>query len=225
MLDILRKKMKSKHNLYKSIIVLIFLSFIFSKSYSRLTTTIDPPSKYHIIGTNLDSHKISDESYDNKLGINIAYEHLILSREKINLYVGGEYMIGKQSLSTMAFHSLYIMPLLSIKEKFAISTRLGLTQLNTDQENFNLEFGYVTSIAFEYKLSNKMAFSLSYSVYNMQNKKVTSTSGIIPPSGSDIGGGDTESDNIDLDLTYNKIGVSFIYGFEIITQRGKNEKN
>ena len=215
----------NKHPLSKCIIAIIFLSFICPKSYSRLTTTIDPPSKYHIIGTDLDTYKISDETYDNKLGINIAYEQLILNREKFNLYLGGEYMVGKQSISTMAFHSLYIMPLLSIKEKFALSTRLGLTQLNTDQENFSLEFGYLVSIAFEYQLSNKIALSLSYSAYDMHNEKVTQTSGINPPAGSDIGDGDTQSDNIDLDLTYNKIGISVIYGFEIITKKEKNEKN
>ena len=70
-----------------------------------------------------------------------------------------------------------------------------------------------------------MAMSLSYCVYNMQNEKVEHTSGIIFPSGSDIGEGDTESDNIDLDLTYNKIGLSIIYGFEIITKKERNEKN
>ena len=217
--------MKNKSKQYKSIILIIFLSFIFSKSFSRLTTTIDPPSKYHIIGTNLDSQKISNTTYDNKLGMDLAYEHLVFNRERINLYIGGEYMIGKQSIATMAFHSIYIMPLLTIKEKFALSGRLGLTQLNTDQENFGIDYGYMSSIALEYKLSNKMAMSLSYCVYNMQNERVKHASGIIFPSGSDIGEGDTESDNIDLDLTYNKIGVSFIYGFEIITKKERNEKN
>ena len=59
-----------------------------------------------------------DVIIENKPGINIAYEHLGISRENINLYIGGEFMLGKNSQSTMAFHSLYLMPSLIFKEKY-----------------------------------------------------------------------------------------------------------
>jgi hypothetical protein len=210
---------------YKNILIFILLSVSFSKSFSRISTTIDFPSNYNIIGRSLESNQVVvDQMYENKPGINIAYEHLGISRENINLYIGGEFMLGKNSQSTMAFHSLYLMPSLIFKEKYAVNTRFGLSQINTDQNNFDLNFGYVVSLGFEYQISNKMALSLSYSMYDMQNKDITDVSGFNPPLVSNIGNGIIDIDDMNLDLKYNKIGLSIDYGFEVVTKKEKNEK-
>mgnify|MGYP000270012167 CR=1 FL=1 len=211
---------------YKNILIFILLSVSFSKSFSRISTTIDFPSNYNIIGRSLESNQVVvDQMYENKPGINIAYEHLGISRENINLYIGGEFMLGKNSQSTMAFHSLYLMPSLIFKEKYAVNTRFGLSQINTDQNNFDLNFGYVVSLGFEYQISNKMALSLSYSMYDMQNKDITDVSGFNPPLVSNIGNGIIDIDDMNLDLKYNKIGLSVVYGFEVVTKKERNEKN
>jgi len=211
---------------YKNILFIILLSFTYSKSYSRISTTIDFPNNYQIIGKSIELNQIVvDQTFENKVGINIAYEHLAISREKMNLYIGGEFMLGRNSESTMAFHSIYLMPSLIFKEKYALNTSFGLSQINTDQNNFDLNFGYVASLGFEYQLSNKMALSLSYSMYDMQNKEIADVSGFNPPLISNIGNGVIELEDMELDLKYNKIGLSVIYGFEVVTKKERNEKN
>ena len=215
-----------KRKKYKQIILFIFLSLCYSKSFSRIVTTLDFPSNYQVIGRSIDSYQIiTDQTFENKLGINIAYEHLAVSREKINLYFGGEFMLGRNSKSTMAFHSIYMMPSLVFKDKFALNTRVGITQINTDQNNFDLNLGYVASLGFEYQFSNKMAFLLSYSMYDMQNKEINDVAGFEPPLILNVGNGEIEIEDMDLDLKYNKVGLSIIYGFEVVTKKEKNEKN
>ena len=211
---------------YKHIVFFILLSCSFSKSLSRIITTFDPPSKYQLIGKGINSNQIfSNHSYDNKSGINFSYEHLLFNRERFNVYMGGEFMVGRKSVSTVSFHSVYIMPSLSIFNKFVINSRFGITQLNTDQNNFDLTFGYVASIGLEYPISEKMAFLLSFSSYEMQNQKITASAGFNPPLLFNFGSDDIGIEDMELDLKYNKIGLSIIYGFEIITESEKNEKN
>ena len=210
----------------KEIVLFIFLSFCFTKSFSRIITTVDFPSNYQVIGRSIDSYQvISDQTFENKLGINIAYEHLAISREKINLYFGGEFMLGRNSKSTMAFHSIYMMPSLVFKEKYALNTRVGLAQINTDQNNFDLNFGYVASIGFEYQFTSKMALLLSYSMYDMHNEEINDIEGFEPPLILNVGSGEIEIEDMDLDLKYNKFGLSVIYGFEVVTKKERNEKN
>ena len=134
-------------------------------------------------------------------------------------------MLWRGSESTMAFHSIYMMTSLVFKDKFALNTRVGITQINTDQNNFDLNLGYVASLGFEYQFSNKMAFLLSYSMYDMQNKEINDVAGFEPPLILNIGNGEIEIEDMDLDLKYNKVGLSIIYGFEVVTKKEKNEKN
>ena len=70
-----------------------------------------------------------------------------------------------------------------------------------------------------------MALSLSYSMYDMQNEKINDVSGFDPPFILNVGSGEIEIDDMDLDLKYNKIGLSVIYGFEVVTKKERNEKN
>ena len=80
----------------------------------------------------------------------------LINKEKFNLYIGGEFMVGRSSNIKMALHSLYLMPSLLVGDKLSLNTRLGLSQINTNQVNFDLNAGYLASIGIEYQLSNKM---------------------------------------------------------------------
>ena len=59
----------------------------------------------------------------------------------------------------------------------------------------------------------------------MQNKEINDVSGFDPPLILHVGNGEIEIDDMDLDLKYNKIGLSVIYGFEVVTKKERNEKN
>ena len=61
----------------------------------------------------------------------------------------------------------------------------------------------LASFGIEYHVSDNMSLGVSYTSYNMDNKE--------------IGG-------YDKDLTYDKVGLSVIYGFQILNAKGRNEK-
>ena len=130
---------------------------------------------------------------------------LIVNTNVFNMYIGGEFMIGRKSLSTtMAFHSVYLMPAISIKDKVLLSTRLGITQLNTDDPDFLFKWnGYLASFGIEYNISDNMSLGVSYTSYDMHNKEI---------------------EGRDMDLTYDKVGLSVIYGFAIVNKKERNEK-
>ena len=199
-----------------NVVVLIFISFIFSKSSSRVITTIDPPSTYSIISSDINTNEIE---YNNELGINFSYEHLIINTRIFNTYIGSEFMLGRKSVATMSFHSLYFMPSFSIKEKFALNMRLGVTQLNTDQDNFPINSGYLGSIGIEYQVSEQITLGCSYTMYDMVNKEISSLQFDFPSSN-----GILYTEPTDLDLAYDKIGLSIIYGFSIDNKGERNEK-
>ena len=55
----------------------------------------------------------------------------------------------------------------------------------------------------EYQVSNNMSLGLSFTSYDMNNK---------------------ESEGEDVDLVYEKVGLSIIYGFAMSNNKEKNEK-
>ena len=64
---------------------LVLLSLGFSNSFSRIITTIDIPSSYTFEGTSIETGDILfSQDYDNKIGINIAYQQIIYFREKFS---------------------------------------------------------------------------------------------------------------------------------------------
>ena len=201
--DILRKKMRNNYILYKGIIFFICLSFVFSKSKSRIITTLDLLDPYKIISTNLDDEQEVNIFSDSIYGVNLACEHLVVNTNVFNMYMGAEFMIGRKSEDIMAFHSIYLMPAISIKDKILLSSRLGVTQLNTDNSSFIFKYGYLASFGIEYHVSDNMSLGVSYTSYDMDNKE--------------IGG-------YDKDLTYDKVGLSVIYGFQILNTKERNEK-
>ena len=160
---------------------------------------------YKLILTDFNDQKDKTFIFDKISGMNLACEHLIVNTNVFNMYMGGEFMIGRKSLSTtMAFHSVYLMPAILIKDKVLLSTRLGITQLNTDDPDFLFKWnGYLASFGIEYNISDNMSFGVSYTSYDMHNKQI---------------------EGRDMDLTYDKVGLSVIYGFAIVNKKERNEK-
>ena len=57
---------------------LVLLSLGLSNSFSRIITTIDIPSSYTFEGTSTETGDVLfSQNYDNKIGINIAYQQII----------------------------------------------------------------------------------------------------------------------------------------------------
>ena len=200
---ILRKKMISNYKKYKIVIIFIFSSFIFSKSQSRITTTFDLLDPYTITKTNINDQNDIITISDNISGLNFSTDYLVVNTNIFNMYVGGEFMVGRKSISTMAFHSIYLMPAISIN-KLLFSTRFGFTHLNTDDPDFLFKWnGLLTSIGIEYQVSNNMSLGVSFTSYDMNDKI---------------------SEGRELDLIYEKIGLSIIYGFAMSNNKERNEK-
>ena len=201
--DILRKKMINNYKKHRVLIFFIFLSFIFSKSKSRITTTFDLLDPYTITKTSINDENDVIFISDNISGLNFSTEHLIVNTDIFNMYVGGEFMVGRKSISTMAFHSVYLMPAISINNVL-FSTRFGFTHLNTDNPDFLFKWnGLLTSFGIEYQVSSNMSLGVSFTSYDMNNKI---------------------SEGKELDLTYEKIGLSIIYGFAMSNNKERNEK-
>ena len=192
----------------------VFFSIIVPSSFSRIITTIDIPSSYTVEGVSKESGlTLFNQNYDNKLGINIGYQQVLFFKGKFNLYAGAEFMLGKKAESRIAFHSTYIMPSFLLKDQLALSIRLGMTQINTDQSNFNLSKGLLASFGLEYKISDGITLGFDYCFYDIKNKTITDISGFNLPLLENIDGDNIFVEPADLDLNYQKLGFSIIYGF------------
>jgi len=206
----------------KYLYILVFLSIAIPSSFSRIITTVDSPSSYTVEGIFKETEiTLFSQDYDNKIGINVGYQQIIFYRGKFNLYAGAEFMLGKKAESRIAFHSVYIMPSFLLKDNLALSIRFGMTQINTDQSNFNLDMGLLGSLGLEYKISENITLGFAYCLYDIKNKTVTDISGFNPPLISNINGNDILIEPIDIDLSFSKFGFSIIYGLEI---KNKKEK-
>jgi hypothetical protein len=202
--------------------IFIFLTIAIPSSFSRIITTVDPPSSYTVDGISKETGiTLFSQDYDNKIGINIGYQQIIFFRGKFNLYAGAEFMLGKKAESKIAFHSTYIMPSFLLSDNLALSMRFGMTQINTDQSNFNLDMGLLASLGLEYKISDDITLALDYCFYDIRDKTVTDISGFNPPLISNISEDNILIDPIDMDLSYSKFGFSIIYGLEINNKKEK----
>ena len=202
--------------------IFIFLTIAIPSSFSRIITTVDPPSSYTVDGISKETGiTLFSQDYDNKIGINIGYQQIIFYRGKFNLYAGAEFMLGKKAESRIAFHSTYIMPSFLLGDNLALSMRFGMTQINTDQSNFNLDMGLLASLGLEYKISDDITLALDYCFYDIRDKTVTDISGFNPPLISNISEDNILIDPIDMDLSYSKFGFSIIYGLEINNKKEK----
>ena len=202
--------------------IFIFLTIAVPSSFSRIITTVDPPSSYTVDGISKETGvTLFSQDYDNKIGIDIGYQQIIFFRGKFNLYAGAEFMLGKKAESRIAFHSTYIMPSFLLSDNLALSMRFGMTQINTDQSNFNLDMGILVSLGLEYKISDDILLGFDYCFYDIRDKAVTDISGFNPPLISNISGDNILNEAIDMDLSYAKFGFSIIYGFEINNKKEK----
>ena len=202
--------------------IVLFLSIIIPSSFSRIVTTVDPPSSYTIDGVSQETGLLLfTQNYDNKIGIDIGYQQIMFYKGKFNLYTGAEFMLGKKAESRIAFHSVYIMPSLLLSDNLALSIRLGMTQINTDQNNFNLDRGLMGSLGFEYKISESIIIGFDYCTYDIKNKLVTDISGFNPPVTLHVDGDNILTEDVEMDLVYNKFGISIIYGFETNNKKEK----
>ena len=149
--------------------IFIFLTIAIPSSFSRIITTVDPPSSYTVDGISKETGiTLFSQDYDNKIGINIGYQQIIFFRGKFNLYAGAEFMLGKKAESKIAFHSTYIMPSFLLSDNLALSMRFGMTQINTDQSNFNLDMGILVSLGLEYKVSDDITLGFDYCFYDIR---------------------------------------------------------
>lgn len=193
-----------------------FFSIAISSNFSRIVTTIDAPSSYTVEGVSKENGlTLFSQDYNNKIGINIGYQQILFFKGKFNLYAGAEFMLGKKAESRIAFHSTYIMPSFLLRDQLALSIRFGVTQINTDQPNFNLNTGLLGSIGFEYKVSDGITLGLDYCLYDIKNKTITDMEGFNTPLLSNIGSDYILTEPADLDLSYQKLGFSIIYGFTV----------
>ena len=65
--------------------IFIFLTIAVPGSFSRIITTVDPPSSYTINGISKETGStLFTQDYDNKIGINIAYQQIIFYRGNFN---------------------------------------------------------------------------------------------------------------------------------------------
>ena len=97
--------------------ILLYITIAFPLSTSRIVTTFDYPGKYSVPIYNLDNELVSKKYFETDFSIDIAYEHLILDGDDFLFLIGGEFMIGRKSSSNVAFHSIYLMPMLRLSNK------------------------------------------------------------------------------------------------------------
>mgnify|MGYP006131323713 CR=1 FL=1 len=204
----------------KILLVTIFISMLFSISTSRISTTLDPPSDFLISLFDANNQLINDFNFNTKEGFNIAYEHMITKGGVIDgfdfyLFGGGEFMVGRRSDVNVSLHSLFLKPMIGFSDRFRLSTSLGLAILNSDQKDFILDKGTLLTIGFEYGITNNLSLSINKSYYSLFEKTYSSSSDVpsTPFLGTDLGG-TINLENTILDMKYEKVGISIIYGFK-----------
>ena len=204
----------------KLLLLAIFISSLFSISISRISTTIDPPGDFFISLFDHNNQLINDFNFSTKEGLNIAYEHMITRGGVINgvdffLFGGGEFMTGRRSNVNVSLHSVFLKPLIGFSDKFRVSTSFGLVFLNSEQKGFILDKGSLLTVGFEYGVTENLTLAINKSYYNLFEKTYPSSSNI--PSTPFIEsnfGASIDLDNTTLDMKYEKIGISIIYGFK-----------
>ena len=194
------------NNSISQYIVLLCLSFsfLYSTSYSRIKTTLDMSSNY-IFNTDYLTNNLSpadlSETFDIKGGLCFAYEHSVFRTDKINGFLGAEFMMGKKSDMTMAFHSIYLMPILNFSQNSSLAFRLGYTSMIINRD-YPIREGWMISVGPEFKISDIWSLSFSNTWYYI-------TKGIVGSFPSD----DVDIPDAQVDLSYDKFGVSIVYGF------------
>lgn len=158
---------------YSLMLIMCNISFLFSLSQSRLITTYDMPSDYSISIDYLNnSESLIDvkNNYDIEGGFAFSYEHALLQKKKFNIYLGSELMGGKKTDITIAFHSLYLMPVIAFNDKTSLMLRMGYSILNTD-DDYMPENAFMLSLGSELKISDDWSLNFSNTWYETDDKE------------------------------------------------------
>ncbi len=202
------------------LLIILTISSVFPISFSRISTTFDPPGEFTVPLYDENNQLIHNYKFDTKAGINIAYEHMITRGgivDGIDLYLfgGGEFMVGRRSDVNISLHALYLKPLIGLTDKLMLNCSVGLTALNTEQKDFILDMGSLLTMGIEYAVTENLSLAITKSYYNLF-EKTYSASYSVPSSpflGSNIGE-TIDLESTTLDMKYEKIGFSVIYGFK-----------
>ena len=197
-------------------LILIFIislnTFINAMASSRIKTSLDFPSSYNL-STEVSGNLISDNYMSVDIGesFSFAYEQRFIKKKpdkKLTWYLGAEMMMGKSADIIMAFHSAYLMPIVSLKEHLNLSIRIGYTKLSAD-ENLPVSSGYMFSFGPEFKISDKWMMHFSNTWYKITDQNYTVKTD--PPPGATWEAVETDAK---MGIDYNKFAVSIIYGFD-----------
>ena len=196
------------------------ISALFSQSKSRIKTSIDLPSEYslHKDFNNIDSESLQDQQYhlDIDGGASVSYEHMIFKKNKFKGFIGVEAMLGRDSYTSMAFHSIYFMPSIDLGEDIDLAIRIGYTNLNSGQTMPTK--GFMFSIGPEINLSEFWDLHFSSTWYNIAEDMILAediSGGLI-----DIG---ADGSNGEARLEYSKFGISLIYSLPNKIEKGKKK--
>ena len=211
----------------KYLYFIFITSILFPINFSRLVTTFDSAGEYSFIFTNEENQQNNEFTFNTKQGINIAYEHMITDGGVIDgidfyFFGGGEFMFGRRSDVNVSFHSVYIKPIIGVTDKFMITFRGGITNLNTEQKDFLLDWGSILSMGFEYHVTDNLSLVISQSYYNLFKDSYSSQQSFLTSSmlGNSIGS-EIDLQSTNLDMKYVKTGISVVYGLKNKTKRTK----
>ena len=185
---------------------IILSSIMFSMSDSRLITTWDMPSEYTLSTDYLNnSASIIDSKvkYDITSGLAFSYEHKIISKEKFNLFLGSEIMLGKKSDISLAFHSIYFMPSYKINDSSDILLRFGYSILNSN-DNFLHTSAYMIGLGSEIKMSDTWSINF-FNTFHQTNSKENNVE--VCPSPIQ----DCSQELMFSEIKYSKFSVSLVY--------------
>jgi len=193
--------------------ILLCISIAFPISTSRIITTFDYPGEYSVPVYSLDNELISKKYFETDFSIDIAYEHLILDGNDFFFLIGGEFMIGRKSNSNVAFHSIYLMPMLKLSDKTLVFLKGGASFLNAHQENFFLDKGLMLSAGIEYSISKNISMAISATGYDLINQ-IYHTPDFSSIPFTQLGlDPQVQIPDVEIDMKYTKFGISVIYGF------------
>lgn len=211
----------------KYLFIIFISSILFPLNFSRMVTTFDSSGEYSFIFTNAENQQNNEFTFNTEPGINIAYEHMITDggvTDGIDFYLfgGGEFMFGRRSDVNVSFHSVYIKPIIALTDKFMITFRGGITNLNTEQKDFLLDWGSILSMGFEYHVTDNLSLVVSRSYYNLFKDSYSSQQSFLTSSmlGNSIGN-EVDLQSTNLDMKYIKTGISVVYGLKNKTKRTK----
>tara|TARA_Y100001960_G_C14534349_1_gene757705 strand:- start:189 stop:782 length:594 start_codon:yes stop_codon:yes gene_type:complete len=194
----------------KYLSIILIVSIAFPLTYSRLVTTYDPPSHYTFFREDVSGENPIEIEYDTDSSLSFAYEHSFVNKKLFQFYTGGEFMLSRSSSENISLHSVYIKPALLMTENILLFFKLGYCMLNKEDKGLQLKDGTMFSLGFEYEITERLSLGLSHSSYDLFEEKSVNPNNL--PQHLNI---QSSVSDTNIDLKYNKIGFSIIYGFNI----------